>query len=372
MTTTAERTASDRLLAVPVVRARSGPRWLTIITTTDHKVIGYMYLVASFGFFLLGGVMALLIRAELFSPGLQVLATKEQYNQLFTMHGTIMLLFFATPTFAGLANAVMPLQIGAPDVAFPRLNALSFWLFLFGGIIATAGFLFPSGPADFGWTGYTPLSTQLGSPGYGANMWIAGLALSGFGTILGAVNFITTIVCMRAPGMTMWRMPIFTWNTLLTSVLVIMAFPVLAAALLALLADRVLGAQLFRGEEYGPILWQHLFWFFGHPEVYILALPFFGVVTEVLPGHTVPGPGRRRRRDRDARCRQRRRRAARRSFTSRVEGSRSPPLPTHFGLQRLPCAWGMFCYPRRRLSAEAAPVAALAASSRHDSRHADS
>jgi cytochrome c oxidase subunit 1 len=283
MTTTAERTASDRLLAVPVVRARSGPRWLTIITTTDHKVIGYMYLVASFGFFLLGGVMALLIRAELFSPGMQVLATKEEYNQLFTMHGTIMLLFFATPTFAGLANAVMPLQIGAPDVAFPRLNALSFWLFLFGGIIATAGFLFPSGPADFGWTGYTPLSTQLGSPGYGANMWIAGLALSGFGTILGAVNFITTIVCMRAPGMTMWRMPIFTWNTLLTSVLVIMAFPVLAAALLALLADRVLGAQLFRGEEYGPILWQHLFWFFGHPEVYILALPFFGVVTEVLP-----------------------------------------------------------------------------------------
>src|SRR5881227_2316544 len=146
MTTTAERTANDRLF-VPVVRARSGPRWLTYLTTTDHKMIGYMYLVASFGFFLLAGIMALLMRAELFSPGLQVVSTKEEYNQLFTMHGTLMLLLFATPTFAGLANAVMPLQIGAPDVAFPRLNMLSFWLFLFGGIIAVSAFLLPSGPA---------------------------------------------------------------------------------------------------------------------------------------------------------------------------------------------------------------------------------
>jgi cytochrome c oxidase subunit 1 len=284
MTTTFDRSATaDRPFAVPVVRAKTGPRWLALITTTDHKLIGYMYLVVSFAFFLLAGVMALLIRAELFSPGLQIVNTKEEYNQLFTMHGTLMLLLFATPTFAGLANAVMPLQIGAPDVAFPRLNALSFWFFLFGGIIATAGFLFPSGPADFGWTAYTPLSTQLGSPGYGGNMWVAGLALAGFGTILGSVNFIVTIVCMRAPGMTMWRMPIFTWNILLTSVLVLMAFPLLAAALLALLADRVLGAPIFRAEDYGPILWQHLFWFFGHPEVYIIALPFFGVITEVIP-----------------------------------------------------------------------------------------
>jgi cytochrome c oxidase subunit 1 len=284
MTTTFERTrTADRRLAAPVVRAKTGPRWIAYLTTTDHKLIGYLYLVASFGFFLLAGVMALLMRAELFSPGLQVVSTKEEYNQLFTMHGTLMLLLFATPTFAGLANAVMPLQIGAPDVAFPRLNMLSFWLFLFGGIIAVSAFLLPSGPADFGWTAYTPLSTQLGSPGYGGNLWIAGLALSGFGTILGSVNFITTIICMRAPGMTMWRMPIFTWNTLITSVLVIMAFPVLAAALLALLADRVLGAQIFGSEEYGAILWQHLFWFFGHPEVYILALPFFGVITEVIP-----------------------------------------------------------------------------------------
>src|SRR4051812_5025852 len=284
MTTTFERaTSGDRPFAVPVVRAKTGPRWLAYLTTTDHKMIGYMYLVASFGFFLLAGVMALLMRAELFSPGLQVVGTKEEYNQLFTMHGTLMLLFFATPSFAGLANAIMPLQIGAPDVAFPRLNMLSFWLFLFGGLIATSGFLFPNGPADFGWTAYTTLSTNLGSPGAGPNMWIAGLALSGFGTILGAVNFITTIVCMRAPGMTMWRMPIFTWNILLTSVRVIRAFPIRAAGLLALLADRVLGAPVFHAEDYGPILWQHLFWFFGHPEVYILALPFFGVVTEILP-----------------------------------------------------------------------------------------
>src|SRR3954466_9733342 len=284
MTTTFDRSATaDRPFAVPVVRAKAGPRWLALITTTDHKLIGYMYLVVSFAFFLLAGVMALLIRAELFSPGLQVVGTKEEYNQLFTMHGTLMLLLFATPTFAGLANAVMPLQIGAPDVAFPRLNMLSFWLFFFGGIIATSGFLLPNGPADFGWTAYTPLSTELGSPGYGSNLWIAGLALAGFGTILGAVNFIVTIICMRAPGMTMWRMPIFTWNILLTSVLVLMAFPLLAAALLALLADRVLGAPIFRAEDYGPILWQHLFWFFGHPAVDIIALPFFGVITEVIP-----------------------------------------------------------------------------------------
>ena len=268
---------------LPVVRARSGPAWLQVLTTTDHKVIGYLYLVTSFGFFLLAGLMALVMRAELFSPGMQVLGTKEQYNQLFTMHGTLMLLLFATPTFAGLANAVMPLQIGAPDVAFPRLNMLSFWFFLFGGLIACAGFLVPAGPASFGWTAYANLSTVDGSPGLGPSLWFAGLALAGFGTILGSVNFITTIICMRCPGMTMFRMPIFTWNVLITSVLVLIAFPVLAAALLAMLADRQLGARVFDPESYGPVLWQHLFWFFGHPEVYIIALPFFGVISEVIP-----------------------------------------------------------------------------------------
>ena len=253
------------------------------ITTTDHKTIGYLYLITSFIYFLLGGVMALVIRAQLFEPGMQLLQTKEQYNQLFTMHGTVMLLMFATPLFAGFANVIMPLQIGAPDVAFPRLNAFAYWLYSFGSLIAVAGFLTPQGAASFGWTAYVPLSTTTFSPSLGGNLWVFGLALSGFGTILGAVNFITTIITMRAPGMTMFRMPIFTWNTLVTSILVIMAFPVLAAALFALGADRVFESHLYNVQSGGAILWQHLFWFFGHPEVYIIALPFFGIVSEIFP-----------------------------------------------------------------------------------------
>ncbi|GAA4193462.1 cytochrome c oxidase subunit I [Streptosporangium oxazolinicum] len=254
-------------------------RWLT---STDHKVIGYLYLMTSFVFFLLAGIMAMIIRAELAHPKLQVV-TQEQYNQLFTMHGTLMLLLFATPLFAGFANVVMPLQIGAPDVAFPRLNMVSYWLFLFGGIMVFFGFITEGGAADFGWTGYSPLASATHSPQLGGDLWVVGLTMSGLGTILGSVNFITTIICMRAPGMTMFRMPIFTWNTLLTGVLVLMAFPVLAAALLVLLADRRFGAHVYDPLTGGPILWQHLFWFFGHPEVYIIALPFFGIITEVIP-----------------------------------------------------------------------------------------
>jgi cytochrome c oxidase subunit I len=266
----------------PTVR-RKGNVFVGWITTTDHKTIGYMYLITSFIYFLIGGVMALVIRAQLFAPGLEIVATKEQYNQLFTMHGTIMLLMFATPLFAGFANVLMPLQIGAPDVAFPRLNAFAYWLYSFGSLIAVAGFLTPQGAASFGWFAYAPLSSQTFTPGYGGNMWVFGLTLSGFGTILGAVNFITTIITMRAPGMTMWRMPIFTWNTLVTSLLVLMAFPVLAASLFALGSDRMFGSHVFDAATGGAILWQHLFWFFGHPEVYILALPFFGIVSEIIP-----------------------------------------------------------------------------------------
>ncbi len=255
-------------------------RW---VTSTDHKIIAYLYLITSFLFFLIGGVMALLIRAQLAAPGMDVIQTGEQYNQLFTMHGTIMLLMFATPLFAGFANVIMPLQIGAPDVAFPRLNAFAYWLYFFGSLIAVGGFLTPQGAASFGWFAYTPLSNQTFTPGIGGNMWVFGLALSGFGTILGAVNFTTTIITMRAPGMTMFRMPIFTWNTLVTSLLVIMAFPVLAAALFGLGADRMFGGHIYDVENGGAILWQHLFWFFGHPEVYIIALPFFGIVSEIFP-----------------------------------------------------------------------------------------
>ncbi|MEU8802525.1 cytochrome c oxidase subunit I [Spirillospora sp. NPDC048819] len=263
-------------------RRPRGPVLVSWLTTTDHKVIGYLYLVTSFVFFLLAGVMAMVIRGELAEPGLQFVSN-EQYNQMFTMHGTIMLLLFATPLFVGFANVIMPLQIGSPDVAFPRMNMLSYWLFLFGGLIVMASFISPGGAASFGWTGYAPLSSELRTPGVGADMWIMGLALSGFGTILGGVNFITTIVGMRAPGMTMFRMPIFTWNVFFTSLLVLMAFPVLAAALLGLEADRRLGAHIFDPANGGALMWQHLFWFFGHPEVYIIALPFFGIVTEVIP-----------------------------------------------------------------------------------------
>ncbi|GAA3812383.1 cytochrome c oxidase subunit I [Sphaerisporangium flaviroseum] len=261
---------------------RQGRVLIKWATTTDHKVIGNLYLVTSFLFFLLAGALAMLIRAELAQPGLQYV-TQKQYNEAFTMHGALMLLLFATPLFAGFANAIMPLQIGSPDVAFPRLNMFSYWLFLFGGLIVVTGYVTADGPADFGWTAYTPLSDQTYSPGIGKDLWIMGLVMSGLGTILGAVNFITTIICMRAPGMTMFRMPIFTWNTLLTSVLVLLAFPVLAAALLALEADRRLNAHIYDSATGGALLWQHLFWFFGHPEVYIVALPFFGIITEVLP-----------------------------------------------------------------------------------------
>lgn len=252
-------------------------------TTTDHKVIGHLYFITSFIWFLIAGLMALVIRAELADPGLQLVDNPDQYNQLFTMHGTIMLLLFATPLFAGFANALMPLQIGAPDVAFPRLNMFAYWLYLFGGLIAGAGFLTPGGAASFGWFAYAPLSDNTYSPGLGGDLWVFGLALGGFGTILGAVNFITTILCMRAPGMTMFRMPIFTWTVLITSILVLIAFPALAAALFALGADRRFGSHVFDPENGGPMLWQHIFWFFGHPEVYIIALPFFGIISEVLP-----------------------------------------------------------------------------------------
>ncbi|WP_240686870.1 cytochrome c oxidase subunit I [Amycolatopsis suaedae] len=241
-----------------------------------------MYLATTFGFFLAGGALAMLMRAELAAPGLQIVA-HEQYNQLVTVHGTIMLLLYATPNALGFGNYLVPLQIGAPDVAFPRLNAFSYWLFLFGGVMVVAGFVTPGGAASFGWFAYAPLNSATHSPGVGADLWATGLIVSGLGTILATVNLITTIVCLRAPGMTMWRMPLFTWNILFTGVLILAAFPILTAALFGLLADRHLGAHVFDPASGGAILWQHLFWFFGHPEVYIVALPYFGIVSEIIP-----------------------------------------------------------------------------------------
>ncbi|GIF13695.1 aa3-type cytochrome oxidase subunit I [Actinoplanes teichomyceticus] len=280
MTTVAARPTPIR--PQPIRRQVRGSALARILRTTDAKQIGIMYMVTSFVWFVVGGFLALIMRAELARPGMQMLSP-EQYNQLFTMHGTIMLLFFATPIVFAFANYIVPIQIGAPDVAFPRLNAFAYWLYFFGGLIVIGGFLTPGGGADFGWTAYTPLSDSLHTPGVGGNAWVVGLAISGVGTILGAVNIITTILCLRAPGLTMFRMPIFTWNILVTSLLVVLIFPFLAAALFALAADRVLYAHVYDPGTGGPMLWQHLFWFFGHPEVYVIALPFFGIVTEVIP-----------------------------------------------------------------------------------------
>lgn len=252
------------------------------ITSTDHKVIGNLYFITSMTFFFIGGIMALLIRAELTNPGQQFISN-EQYNQMFTMHGSVMLLLFATPLFSAFANAIMPLQIGAPDVAFPRLNMLAYWLYLFGGLVVLFSFFTPDGAADFGWFAYAPLSGAAYTPGVGGDLWLLGFTLGGLGTILGSVNFLTTIICMRAPGMTMFRMPVFTWTVMLTSVLALLVFPVLAAALVVLEVDRKWGSVVFAPENGGAILWQHLFWFFGHPEVYILALPFFGICSEIIP-----------------------------------------------------------------------------------------
>ncbi|HEU5126688.1 MAG TPA: cytochrome c oxidase subunit I [Glycomyces sp.] len=284
MTTVEPKVEPTPIVARPwPVRREPRGSWLArTLRTTDAKQIGLMYFVTSMAFFAIGGVLALLIRAELFQPGLQIVSA-EQYNQLFTMHGTIMLLMFATPILFAFGNYLVPLQIGAPDVAFPRLNAYAYWLYLFGSTMAVAGFITPGGAASFGWFAYQPLSNAVNSPGVGADMWFVGLVISGLGTILGAVNMITTIVTMRAPGMVMFRMPIFTWNILITSLLVLLVFPILAAALLAVVADRQLGAHVFDSETGGAILWQHLFWFFGHPEVYIVALPFFGIVSEIFP-----------------------------------------------------------------------------------------
>ncbi|MBO2457678.1 aa3-type cytochrome oxidase subunit I [Actinomadura violacea] len=279
---TAVEEAADTSAEEALERHGLGTRIGNVLATTDHKMVGYLYLTTSFALFLVAGLMAMLMRAELMRPGLQVM-DELQYNQLFTMHGTIMLLLFATPLFLGFANVIMPLQIGAPDVAFPRLNALTYYLFLFGAIIVVAGFLMPGGAADYGWFAYSPLTSSTFSPGLGKDMWVMGLIVSGVGTTLTGVNLITTIITMRAPGMLMFRMPIFTWNVLLTSLMVIIAFPVLASALFALEADRKFGAHVYDGASGGALLWQHLFWFFGHPEVYIVALPFFGIVTEIIP-----------------------------------------------------------------------------------------
>jgi len=256
-------------------------KWLT---STDHKLIGMNYMVTSLVMFFLAGIMALLLRTQLASPNSSFL-TFQQYNALFTMHGSLMLYLFAGPfAFGGLANYILPLQVGAPDMAFPRLNALSYWLYLSGSITMLLGFLVAGGAAAYGWVAYAPLSSVQFSPGSAPDLWILGIALTGFSAIFTGVNLVTTTFYLRAPGMTMFRLPIFTWNMLVTAILILIAFPILTAAMVLLFVDRHFGTHIYTTGGGGvPVLYQNLFWFFGHPEVYILALPYFGIVSDVIP-----------------------------------------------------------------------------------------
>jgi len=277
---TAEQvTALPQIVAHEVRREPKG--WTSWITTTDHKRIGILYIVTTFGFFILGGVEALMIRLQLGVPE-NTLVTPQVYNQLFTLHGTTMVFLFVVPMMAGFGNYLVPLMIGARDMAFPRLNALSYWLLLAGGIVFYASLFFT--PPEAGWTSYVPLSGALYSPGGGQDAWIYLVHLTGLSSILGALNFYVTIANMRAKGMSWGRLPLFIWGILIYSILILLAMPVIAAAVTMLLTDRHFGTHFFDPTNGGSaLLWQHLFWFFGHPEVYIMILPGFGIISEVLP-----------------------------------------------------------------------------------------
>ena len=265
--------------SAPVAVPRTGLRsWLT---TVDHKRIGIMYLFLTFFFFLAGGGMALIIRLQMATAN-QSVVSAEVYDQLFTMHGTTMIFLFVVPVMAAFGNYLVPLQIGARDMAFPRLNAASFWLLLFGGMVMYSSFVWGGGPSDAGWTGYPPLSEL--SPGHGVDLWIVGLHIVGISSLIGAINFICTIHNMRAPGMRMSRVPILTWSIDVYSIMILASGPVLAAALTMLLTDRNYGTHFFQPLHGGdPVLWQNLFWFYSHPVVYVMALPGFGMISEILP-----------------------------------------------------------------------------------------
>jgi cytochrome c oxidase subunit 1 len=261
----------------PVTHPKGILRW---VTTTNHKEIGTLYLWFSFTMFIIGGLMALTIRAELFQPGLQIVQP-ELFNQLTTLHGLIMLFGAFMPAFVGFANWQIPLMIGAQDMAFPRLNNLSFWLLPAAVILLIASFFVPGGATAAGWTLYTPLSVQMGP---GMDMAIFAIHILGASSIIGAINIITTILNMRAPGMTLMKMPMFVWTWLITAYMLIVVMPVLAGAVTMLLTDRHFGTHFFNAAGGGdPVLFQHVFWFFGHPEVYILILPAFGIISQVIP-----------------------------------------------------------------------------------------
>jgi cytochrome c oxidase subunit 1 len=255
--------------------------WLEWLTTTDHKKIGIMYFFLTFIFFIVGGVEALIMRLQLAVPD-GTLVTPETYNGLVSMHGTTMIFLFIVPVLAGFGNYLVPLMIGARDMAFPRLNALSFWLLAFGGVAFYTSVFFE--PPQAGWTSYAPLSDDAFLPSGGVDAWIFLIHLTGLSSLLGAINFIATIHNMRAKGMGWGRMPLFVWTILTYSYLLVAALPAIAAAVTMLLTDRHFGTDFFDATGGGdPMLWQHLFWFFGHPEVYIMILPAFGIISEILP-----------------------------------------------------------------------------------------
>ncbi len=243
---------------------------------TDHKVIGVQYVVMAFTFFLIGGLMAEVIRAQLIKPG-NTLVSPNLYNELFSLHGTIMIFMWVIPVFTGLANYIIPLHVGANDMAFPKLNAFSFWLALLGGIIMMVSFV--TGGNASGWSAYPPLSEQTG---IGQTLWAVALILIGFSSIFAAINLLVTIMNMRARGMTLMRMPLFAWSMIATSIIILLGTPALAGALALLIMDRVAGTQFFKATG-DPLMWQNLFWFYSHPAVYIMILPGFGIISETVP-----------------------------------------------------------------------------------------
>ncbi|WP_397376779.1 cytochrome c oxidase subunit I [Paenibacillus sp. p3-SID867] len=252
------------------------------LTTVDHKKIGILYLIAGGFFFGIGGIEAILIRLQLIKP-MNDLVSAQVFNELITMHGTTMIFLGVMPVIFALMNAVIPLQIGARDVAFPFLNSLGFWTFLFGGLLLNLSWIMGGAP-DAGWTSYTPLSTNDYSSTHGVDFYTIGLQIAGLGTLIGGINFLATIITMRAPGMSFMRMPMFTWTAFITSAMILFAFPAITVGLVLLSFDRLLGANFFDVAAGGsPVLWQHIFWIFGHPEVYILILPAFGIISEVIP-----------------------------------------------------------------------------------------
>ena len=271
---------TDRTALGVFRRPTDSTGWRSWLFTVDHKKIGIMYGVASFGFFLIGGCEALLIRAQLAAPDGTVLSA-DLYNQMFTMHGTTMIFLFVMPMAVAFANYLVPLQIGARDVAFPRLNAFGFWCFVFGGVFLNTSW-FLGGAADGGWFMYQPNANALFSPSHGIDFWSLGLLITGVASLTGALNLIVTILNMRAPGMELMKMPIFSWMVLVTQFLLVFAIPVITVALFLLMFQRMFGATFFDVDAGAdPLLWQHLFWIFGHPEVYILIMPSFGIISEV-------------------------------------------------------------------------------------------